>query len=150
MIAPLDTSALEKGHDVGERQRYSALSFFIKSIRNTRLAERRQGIGRKGRALAKQGNRISSLLDVSRITRGKIDLRRELLDGRVLPGERVRGGEPADRGAGPGPGSEHSVRRIVARGGSDAAGADRREPPGQCREVYEDRRAPLDRGASSP
>ena len=79
---------------------------------------------------------INDLLDVSRITEGKIQLHKELIDAGPGHPPRRRGREAARRGAEARAAALVHVHRPEARGRPDPAGADARQPPHERRQVH--------------
>ena len=80
---------------------------------------------------------VDDLLDVSRITRGKIELRKEPVDLAAVVAPRRRDGPPADRGPRPrADGRRCPPEPVRLDGRPDPAGAGPRQPAEQRRQVH--------------
>ena len=100
------------------------------------LEQERTVIERQARHLVRL---VDDLLDVSRIARGKIELRRERVDAGRRRRQGDRDGEPAARGAAARARASTCRADLRGRRRSGAPGAGRREPADQRRQVHRDR-----------
>ena len=100
------------------------------------------------RQVKQLGRLIDDLLDVSRITRGKIELRKRKPGcfQRAQPGDRI--GAPTYRAAEPPPHRRLRAGAAADRGRPDQVGADRGQSADQCRQVYASRRPDLAHGGA--
>ena len=90
---------------------------------------------------------VDDLLEVSRITRGQVELRREHVRLDAAIHSAIETSEPLIRAGEPSPDRLAAGRAAAARRGSGAARADLRQPAQQRREVFGEGRADRDRGA---